>query len=139
MAVKILPAASGEASATNLSLLAEFSERLCVPSCQASLIEPVVTVSYTNGTPTLVDSTVFVPIKATITIITPKCGCGYRSRGCNCMNTQIFVETFDAAFNGQTTLPTTVDIISNGLKITPMTVGCKCYQYRIEDSINVAI
>lgn len=53
-----------------------------------------------NGT------TVFVPIIATVTIVTPGCGCQ--------ATTQVIVEEFMATFQGQTGLPTNVILTTEG-------------------------
>lgn len=118
--------------ANQVSFLATFKERLCIPFCVDSTIQPQVSVIYTKGTPTLSGTTVFVPIKAVITVVTPKCRCG--------ANTQLFTENFTAAFQGRTALPSTITLTSLGTKQGGACIRCgKAHSYVFEDSLTVAI
>lgn len=118
--------------ANQLSVLATFKEKLCRPFCVDSTVQPQVSVVYTHGTPTLVDTTVFVPITAVITVVTPGCGCR--------ATTQLFTENFVAAFQGQTAVPTSVTIASVGKTQGGSCVTCgKAKSYTINDSLTVTI
>lgn len=118
--------------ANQLSILATCKEKLCKPICVDSTLQPQVSIVYTNGTPTLVDSTVYVPITATITIVTPGCGCK--------ATTQLFTEKFVAAFQGQTALPTSVTITLVGRMQTLSCVNCnRANSVTINDSLTIAI
>ena len=118
--------------ANQVSLLATFKEKLCRPFCINSTVQPQVTVVYTTGSPTLNGTTVFVPITAVITIVTPNCGCN--------ANTKLFTENFVAAFQGQTDLPTAVTVTSEGRTQGGSNVVCgKAHSYTINDSLTVAI
>ena len=109
MAVTISPVGLAAAPVANtLSFMATYKEKLCRPFCVDSTIQPQVSVVYTTGTPRLVDTTVFVPIKAVITIVTQNSKCG-----CNA-HTQLFTEDFIIAFQGQTAVPTTVTLTQLG-------------------------
>lgn len=99
-----------------VSLLAIFKERLCRSVCATSTNQPEATVTYTYGTPVLNGTTVFVPIKATITIVTPGCGCA--------ATTQVITERFMAAFQEQSTLPTAVVIATEGLISELANISC---------------
>ena len=90
--------------ANQLAVLATFKERLCRPFCIDSSLQPQVTVNYTAGTPVLNGTTVFVPVTAVVTVVTPGCGCRAA--------TQLFTEHFVVAFQGQTAVPTSVTITS---------------------------
>ena len=71
MAVTISPVGLAAAPVANqLSFMATYKERLCRPFCIHSTIQPQVSVVYTTDTPRLVDTTVFVPVKAVITVVT---------------------------------------------------------------------
>lgn len=132
MAVTISPVGLSAAPVANrLSLLVTFREKLCRRVCAIATNQPSATVTYTNETPVLNDTTVFIPIVARITITTP---------GCCCATTQVITERFLVAFQDQTALPTSVAITSEGE--TQGLVNVTCGQsncYAINSSIAVAI
>lgn len=135
MSVIISPAGLSTTAgvANQISVSAEFTERLCNSVCVNSSVQPQYTLSYTYGTPTLNGSTVFVPITAIITIVCPSCGCG-------CAKTKIYNERFTLAFQGQTALPTAVTITSLGREGADSGIKCcKAGSYTITDSITVLI
>lgn len=118
--------------ANQVSLLATFRENLCQPFCIDSSVQPAVTIDYSTGTPLLNGTTVFVPVTARITVVTPGCGCKAK--------TQLFTEQFYVAFQGQTAVPTSVVITSVGRVQNGANVRCGCaYAYSINDSLTVAI
>lgn len=124
---------SGAPVANQLSVMASFKEKLCQPVCANSSNQPSANVTYTAGTATLQGTTVFVPITASIQLLTPG----------NCCKAipQMFTEKFIVAFQGRTTLPTSVAIESVG---TEQGVACvdkqgRAYGYLINDSITVTI
>ena len=118
--------------ANQVSLLATFREKLCQPFCIDSSVQPSATVVYSSGTPILNGTTVFVPITARITIVTPGCGCNAK--------TQLFTEQFYVAFQGRTALPTSVTITSVGRVKGGACVTCGCaHAYSINDSLTVTI
>lgn len=118
--------------ANQLSVLATFKEKLCRPFCILSSQQPQATVSYVTGTPRLVGTTVFVPITASITIVT---------QGCECKaEPQLYTESFYVAFQGQTAVPSSVTLTSVG-RITGgacVKRGCS-HTYKIDDSITITI
>lgn len=117
--------------ANQLSLLATFREKLCHPFCIDSSVQPLATLEYSTGTPTLNGTTVFVPVTARLTVVT---GCG-----CNA-KTQLYTEQFYVAFQGQTTLPTSVAIASVGRIQGGSCVKCGCaYAYSVNDSVTITI
>lgn len=96
MAVTVSPVGLAAAQVANVAnIMATYKEKLCRPYCIDSTIQPQVSVVYTTGTPRLNDTTVFVPVRATITIVTQmnKCGCN--------AHTQLFTEDFVVAFQGR--------------------------------------
>lgn len=118
--------------ANQLSILATFREKLCQPFCIDSSVQPFASVEYSNGTPILDGTTVFIPITARITVVTPGCGCNAK--------TQLFTEQFYVAFQGQTALPTAVTIASVGRIQGGSCVTCgKAYAYSINDSLTITI
>lgn len=124
---------SGAPVANQLSVMASFKEKLCQPICANSSNQPSATVTYTAGAATLQGTTVFVPVTASIQLLTPG----------NCCKAipQMFTEKFIVAFQGRTTLPTSVAIESVG---TEQGVACvdkqgKAHGYLINDSITVTI
>lgn len=120
------------AVANQLPLLVNYKEKLCRAICVNSTVQPMVTIVYTHGTPVLSNSTVFVPITAVITIVTPGCGCK--------ATTQLFTEKFVAAFQGQTAVPTTITITTVGRKqeLSNLTCG-RAHSVTIDDSITITI
>lgn len=118
--------------ANQVSLLATFKEKLCRCVCATSSNLPQATVSYRYETPVLNGTTVFVPIVATVTIITPGCGCN--------ATTQVINERFVVAFQGVTTLPASVTITSLGTTQGLIKIVCgKSNCYAINDSLTVSI
>lgn len=131
--VKISPVGLAAAAVANqLPILATFKEKLCRTICTDSTLQPQVSIVYTNETAQLVDTTVFVPIVATVTIVTPGCGCK--------ATTQLFTEKFVAAFQGQTALPTSVTIATLGRTQSLSNVCCgKASSVTINDSLTITI
>ena len=131
--VKISPVGLAAAAVANqLPILATFKEKLCRTICTDSTLQPQVSIVYTNETAQLVDTTVFVPIVATVTIVTPGCGCK--------ATTQLFTEKFVAAFQGQTALPTSVTIATLGRTQSLSNVCCgKANSVTINDSLTITI
>lgn len=116
-------------TANSLSLLATYKEDLCKAFCVVSSNQPNATVTYTTGTPTLNGTTVFVLVTAKVAIALPG-NCGVRT----------YTERFMASFQGQTALPTAVNVTSVGMQQGFFNVCCgksKCYA--VNDSITVTI
>lgn len=120
------------AVANQLPILVNYKEKLCRAICVNSTAQPQVTIVYTHGTPTLNGSTVFVPMTAVITVVTPGVGCR--------ATTQLFTEKFVAAFQGQTVVPTTITVATVGRKqeLSNLTCG-RAHSVTIDDSITVTI
>lgn len=135
MAVTISPVGLAAAPVANeLSFMATYKEKLCRPFCVDSTIQPQVSVVYTTGTPRLVETTVFVPVKAVITVVTQNNPCG-----CNA-HTQLFTENFVVAFQGQTVVPTTVTLTQVGRDQFGSNVNCGCaHTLTINDSLSLSI
>lgn len=118
--------------AGRLDLLATYREKLCRAICTDSTLQPQVSIVYTSGTARLNDITIFVPITATITIVTPGCGCK--------ATTQLFTEKFVAAFRGYSTLPTAVTIAQNGRLQELSCLNCgKARAVTLYDSLSITI
>ena len=135
MAVTISPVGLAAAPVANVAaIMATYKEKLCRSYCTDSTIQPQVSIVYTTGTAKLNESTVFVPITATITIVTQDSRCG-----CNA-HTQLFTENFVVAFQGQTALPTSVTLTNIGRDAFGSNVVCgRAYSYTINDSITVTL
>ena len=135
MAVTIAPVGLAAAPVANeLSFMATYKEKLCRPFCVDSTVQPQVSVVYTTGTPRMADTTVFVPVRTTITVVTQTNRCG-----CNA-HTQLFTEDFVVAFQGQTALPTAVTLTNVGRDMFGSNISCGCaHTYTINDSITLAI
>lgn len=117
MAVYLAPVGLTTAQVPNrVSLLAIFKERLCRRVCANSTNQPESFVTYQHGTPILNGTTVFVPIIATVTIVTPGCGCA--------ATTQVITERFMAALQEQSTLPTSIVISTEGQTNELANVSC---------------
>lgn len=107
MAVYLSPVGLSTAQVANrVSLLAIYKERLCRRVCENSTNKPEAFVTYQHGLPVLNGTTVFVPITATVTIVTPGCGCA--------ATTQVITEQFEATFQEQSSLPTDIAIATEG-------------------------
>lgn len=118
--------------ANQVSLLATFKEKLCKPFCVDSTVQPQATITYSTGTPRLVQSTVFVPVTAVISIV--------MQPGCCNAKTQLYTETFYVAFQGQTAVPASVTLTSVGRLVGPACIRCgKANQFKIDDSLVVTI
>lgn len=135
MAVTISPVGLAAAPVNNVAaIMATYKEKLCKSYCIDSTIQPQVSVVYTTGTARLNESTVFVPIRATITIVTQDNRCG-----CNA-HTQLFTENFVVAFQGQTALPISVTLANVGRDAFGSNVNCgRAYTYTINDSITITL
>ena len=135
MAVTVSPVGLAAAPVNNVAaIMTTYKEKLCRPYCTDSAIQPQVSVVYTTGTARLSESTVFVPVRATITIVTQDNRCG-----CNA-HTQLFTENFVVAFQGQTALPTSVTLANVGRDAFGSNVTCgRAYSYTINDSITITL
>lgn len=134
MSVSISPVGLAAAPVANqLSALATYKEKLRKPYCSNNNMAVQTGITYTADTPTLVGTTVFVPITASVSILSPGC--------CNSQNPQGYTETFEAAFQGQTDLPTAVTITSVGRTSAPACIDRfgRVNGYVIYDSITIAI
>lgn len=135
MAVTISPVGLAAAPVANVAnIMATYKERLCRSYCINSTIQPQVSVVYTTGTARLVDSTVFIPVRATITVVTQDSVCG-----CNA-HTQLFTENFVVAFQGQTAIPATITLANLGRDAYGSNICCgRATSYTINDSISITI
>ena len=136
MAIYISPVGLAAAPVANtLNVLATIKESLCYRFSVNATNQPQVVVTYQSGTPTLVETTVFVPITAQVTITTPSSKCG-----CN-PHVQTFSERFVVAFQGQTAVPTAVTINNVGTDRFPSCVNsCGIASgYTINDSLEITI
>lgn len=135
MSVIISPVGLAAAPVDNVAtFMATYKEKLCKSYCTDSTIQPQISIVYTVGTAKLVDSTVFVPIRATITIVTQDTKCG-----CNA-HTQLFTENFTIAFQGRTALPTSVTLANLGRDSYGSNVYCgRAFSYTINDSLTVTL
>ena len=60
--------------ANQVSVLATYNEKLCRPYCVNGNVQPQASITYSYEQPILNGTTVFVPIVATISIISPVIG-----------------------------------------------------------------
>lgn len=115
--------------ANQVSLLATFKEKLCRCVCATSSNQPFATVSFRSETPILNGTTVFVPVIASISILTP-----------GCTTPQIITERFMVAFQGRTAIPASVTINQVGMTQGLIKVVCgKSNCYAINSSLTVSI
>lgn len=134
MAVYLSPVGASVAPEANqLRVLAVLKEKLCRAYCVDSTVQPQTTLVYKVGTARLVDTTLFVPVTATITVVTP-------NNCCNA-NTQIFTETFVLAFQGYSGLPTVGPTVTSlGRDIQPSCVRCGCaHGVTVNDSLLITL
>lgn len=122
--------------ANQLSEMLTFKERLCEPFCVLNNNQPSAIVTYTVGTPTLNNSTVFVPITARVEILVPS-----GNKCCGKAQPLVYTENFKVAFQGRTTLPTSTPVITS--VGTDQGIACvkngKAYGYVINDSVTISI
>ena len=117
MAVYLSPVGLSTAQVPNrVSLLATYKERLRRRICENSTNQSEAFVTYKTGTPIFNGTTVFVPVIATVTIVTPGCCCQ--------ATTQVIVEEFMATFQEQTGLPTNVVLSAEGQTQRLANVSC---------------
>lgn len=134
MAVYLSPMGASVAPAANqLRVLAVFKEKLCRAYCVDSTVQPQTTLTYKVGTTRLVGTTLYIPITATITVVTPN--------GCCNANTQIFTETFVVAFQEYSGLPTDGPTITSlGRDVQPSCVKCGCaHGVTVNDSLLITL
>lgn len=131
--VYLSPAGLASAATNNsVSLLATFKEKLCKYVYSTSTNQPQATITYSYETPILNDTTVFVPVVANISIITPGCKCN--------ASTQVITEKFYVSFFGQTALPTSVNITQNGQVQGLIKIVCgKSNCFAVNSAITVSI
>lgn len=99
-----------------VSLLATYKERLCRRICENSTNQPEASVTYKTGTPIFNGTAVFVPVIATVTTVTPECGCQATA--------QAIAEEFMAAFQEQTGLPANAVLSAEGQTQRSANVSC---------------
>lgn len=134
MAVYLSPVGASTAPAANeLRILAVYKEKVCRAYCVDSTVQPQTNVQYRVGTVRLVDTTLFIPITATISVITP-------NNCCNA-NTQVFTETYVVAFQGYSGPPTAGPTITNlGRDIQPSSVKCGyAHGVTVNDSLLITL
>lgn len=120
--------------ANSISINATIKEKLCRQYCVNSTVKPQIYIEYVKGVPELNGTTVFVPISVVITIIVPG-----ENSNINAV-TRLYTENFTLAFQGQTSVPTTITIkdlgrSSEGTDI----ICCKARTYTIHESLLVSI
>lgn len=133
MSVFLAPVGLSAAPVANrLSIQAIYKEKLCKVVCATSTNQPRATVTYRTETPILDGTTVFVPVVATVVITIPGCGCE--------AVTQSITERFTVSFQGQTAVPTSVTLTSEGQNQGVIKVVCgKTNCYGINDSLAITI
>lgn len=134
MAIYLSPVGASAAPAANqLRVLAVFKEKLCRAYCVDSTVQPQTTLVYKVGITRLVGTTLYIPITATITVVTPN--------GCCNANTQIFTENFVVAFQGYSGTPTAGPTITNlGRDVQPSCVKCGCaHGVTVNDSLLITL
>lgn len=134
MAIYLSTVGAGTAPVANeLRVLAVFKEKVCKAYCVNSTAMPQTTLVYNVGTARLVDTTIFIPITATITVVTPN--------GCCNANTQVFTETFVVAFQGFSGLPSVGPVVTSlGRDVQPSCVQCgRAQGVTVNDSLLITL
>lgn len=131
--LRVFPVGLAAAPVANqLAIHVNLRKKLCKPYCIDSSNQPFASVEYTAGQAILNGTTVFVPVTAHMTVTVPGCGCYAKP--------QLLTEQFYVAFQGQTALPTNVDIVSVGRVQNGADVRCGCaYSYSVNDSLTITI
>lgn len=105
--ITISPAALDAAPVPNtVALLVTVTERLCQCACANASIVPNAELSFVAGSPVLKETTVFVPVTVNMTVVAPSCK--------RKASTQLLQEKFIVAFRGQTALPASVELTTEG-------------------------
>lgn len=134
MAVYLSPVGASAAPAANqLRVLAVYKEKLCRAFCVDSTVQPQTAVTYKVGTTRLAGSTLYIPITATISVVTPTSCCN--------ATTQVFTETYVIAFQAYSGLPTVGPTITNlGRDIQPSCVKCgNAHGITVNDSLLITL
>lgn len=133
MSVYLAPVGlSAAPTANKLSVQAIFKEKLCKTVCTVSTNQPRADVTYRVDSPSLNNTTVFIPIIATVVITSPGCGCQ--------ATTQTITERFTVSFQGQTALPTSVTVESEGQTQGLIKIVCgKSNDFGINESLGITI
>lgn len=133
MCINIQPVGLSVAPVANeLHVLAVIKERLCKEYCINSDFQPQATVTYTTGTPRLVGTVVYIPVKAVVSIVVRGCGCN--------AETKLYNEQFVITFAGQTGVPTAVTLTVEGHDVQPAFLNCNCaHGVAINDSLLITI
>lgn len=133
MAITLQPVGLTAAPVANtVSFLATITEHMCNAYCVDSTLQPQVTVNYTLGTARLVDTTLFVPVTAVISVIT--------QNNCCQAHTRLFTERFVTAIQDVTALPTAITIDEFGRDIQPFNVNCGiAHGITVNDSLRITI
>lgn len=134
MSVYLSPVGLSEAPVANqLSATAVYREELCKPYCNNTALTTQVGITYTAGTPVLVGTTVFVPITASVSVLSPGNCCQSVPQG--------YTENFEVSFQGRTALPTSVTVSSTGRVQQPACIDKKgrVHEVVIYDSIVITL
>lgn len=131
--LRVFPVGLAAAPVANqLAIHVNLRKKLCQPYCIDSSNQPFSNVEYTHGPAVIDGTTVFVPITARATITVPSCGCYSKP--------QLLTEQFYVAFQGQTALPTNIEIESVGRVQNGADIECGCaHSYSINDSLTITI
>lgn len=120
------------ATPNELRVLAVIKERLCNSFCINAEMLPQATVDYQVGTARLVGNTIYIPVKAIVSVISKGCGCK--------ANSYLFNENFVVAFADATALPEAVNLTVQGHDVTPAFVNCtRANGLTINDSLLITI
>lgn len=122
--VTIIPIPTATASAATQDVVVELTESLCKKLCVNSASSLSGDVSFSAGTPTVLNGIAVVPITATGTVVvgSGNCSCGYKTRHFN--------ETFDIAFTATTVNTVTLTVGAN-TKVTFTDVSC-CHTSKVK-------
>ncbi len=133
MAINLAPAGLTAAAVPNeLRVTAIIKERLCNAYCINAEMLPQATVTYTTETPRLRGTALFIPITATVSIVTRGCGCQAK--------TYLFTEKTEASFSDATALPASVALTVQGSYVQPAFVNCnRANGVQIADSLLITI
>lgn len=121
MAISLSPVGLSAAPVANeLHVLAAIKERFCREYCINADLLPQAFVSYKVGTSRFQNTTVFIPVDATVTVVLPNCCC-------NNALPKLYHERFVIAFANQTGVPTAVNLTQNGSDVQPAFFNqCNC-------------
>lgn len=124
----IIPAST----AGSQELLVDISEKLCRQFCVTEAHKPIVTVTFAQGEPTVLNGNAIIPITATVTAIAPL-------HDGRCVSPEVYTEHFAVAFDATATNVTTLTPGADSIVTPAYVAGCKARGFHLTTTLTIAI